>query len=236
MTITRDSNLESNSRHSNKSKETEDSSKDSKGSGLRSDITKSVPVTEATTHRIRDVNNPPKGYIVVNRVSHSRFLPEPSKHAFVYPTLTFFLDIDALDNGDLNLGQLQLGLGTSSIAASNTNTSSKSQPDDPGHAFLFGVGSRPWTRVTNVRPSSYLMDDGVEGRTFRSRLQEFMTRNGLEGVYRQVEDVWLTTSPSYLGYEGINPLSVWYCYGKDKRLLVVLLEVRVCYLSDFPGV
>ena len=56
-------------------------------------------------------------------------------------------------------------------------------------------------------------------------------------------EVWMLTMPSYMGYEGINPLTVHYCYEKRRddgthddddddgggsRLAWVVLEVRVC--------
>ncbi len=41
----------------------------------------------------------------------------------------------------------------------------------------------------------------------------------------------MLTMPSYMGYEGINPLTVHYCYEKDgeRELAWVVLEVRACF-------
>ncbi len=41
----------------------------------------------------------------------------------------------------------------------------------------------------------------------------------------------MLTMPSYMGYEGINPLTVHYCYKKDgeRELAWVVLEVRACF-------
>ncbi|KIM29341.1 hypothetical protein M408DRAFT_8355 [Serendipita vermifera MAFF 305830] len=41
-----------------------------------------------------------------------------------------------------------------------------------------------------------------------------------------MDDLWLLTSPSYFGFEGINPLSTWFCYDKTRSLILVLLEVH----------
>jgi len=53
-----------------------------------------------------------------------------------------------------------------------------------------------------------------------------------------VEDVWLATMPSFVGFEGINPLSVYYLYRKvsedeGPRLWIVVLEVRGFMLDYF---
>ena len=45
----------------------------------------------------------------------------------------------------------------------------------------------------------------------------------------ELDEVWLLTSPSYFGFEGINPLSVWFCYSRDRHLKLVLLEVGMAY-------
>ncbi len=41
----------------------------------------------------------------------------------------------------------------------------------------------------------------------------------------------MLTMPSYMGYEGINLLTVHYCYEKDgeRELAWVVLEVRACF-------
>jgi DUF1365 family protein len=137
------------------------------------------------------------GFIVVNRVSHSRYLPSPASHAFIYPTLSVYVDVNALTAGQLNVG----------------------------NGWLFGSGTRPWSRVTNIRPSAYLLDDGVEGKTLMERLQDFFRLKGIDCSWLKEGGAWLLTSPSYMGYEGINPLNVWFCYGEDQKLRIVLLEV-----------
>ncbi|KAG8755894.1 hypothetical protein FRC14_003543 [Serendipita sp. 396] len=149
----------------------------------------------------------PKGYIIVNRVSHSRFLPQPSSHSFVYPTLTLLLNVR--------------------VASSTLKEKAERQEETlalgPAGLF-FGVGPRPWSRLTNVRPAAYLIDDGVQSRTLMERLEEFLAKR--EIPMDGLGDVWLLTSPSYFGFEGINPLSVWFCYSMEKELKVVLLEVH----------
>ncbi|CAG8721915.1 10012_t:CDS:1, partial [Acaulospora colombiana] len=92
------------------------------------------------------------GFIVINRVSHARYLPSPASHAFIYPTLSIYADVNALTNGQLSLG----------------------------NGWLFGSGTRPWSRVTNIRPSAYLLDDGIQGKTLMERLQDFFRLRGVE--------------------------------------------------------
>ena len=82
-----------------------------------------------------------QGFLIINTVSHARYLPEPSSHAFVYPTLTIFVNLHELTSGRLNLGL--------------------------GHGLVFGVGKRPWSRIANIRPATYLLDDEDEERIWR---------------------------------------------------------------------
>ncbi|KAH9984716.1 hypothetical protein BJV77DRAFT_1089086 [Russula vinacea] len=42
-----------------------------------------------------------------------------------------------------------------------------------------------------------------------------------------MDDAWILTMPSYCGFEGINPLTVYFCYRKDRpQLWVVVLEIH----------
>ncbi|KIM24560.1 hypothetical protein M408DRAFT_27027 [Serendipita vermifera MAFF 305830] len=150
---------------------------------------------------ISKASPPSKGFIVINTVSHARHLPKPSTHAFVYPTLTLFLNVEALTKGRLNL------VGSR-------------------HGLLFGTGKRPWTRVMNIRPAAYLIDDCDEQRDLARRFHDFVKQRGLDMKEGDLDDLWLLTSPSYFGFEGINPLSTWFCYDKTRSLTLVLLEVH----------
>ncbi|KAG8808193.1 hypothetical protein FRC17_004059 [Serendipita sp. 399] len=167
------------------------------------------PPPEEVERNPTDLNSSvnPKGYIIINRVSHSRFLPQPSSHSFVYPTLTLLLNVRAVSLSDKATdrhGESKLSLGPAGL--------------------FFGVGSSPWRRLTNVRPAAYLIDDGVQSTTLLERLEEFLLKRKISTA--ELGDVWLLTSPSYFGFEGINPLSVWFCYGLERELKIVLLEVH----------
>jgi len=99
------------------------------------------------------------------------------------------------------------------------------------HGFLFGAGTSSWTKLTNIRPAAYLTDDGVQGKNLAEQFREFVKLRGLDVNAGDVRDAWLLTRPSYFGFEGINPLSVWFCYSGDHRLNMVLLEVSMIDLS-----
>lgn len=142
------------------------------------------------------------GYIIKNTVQHGRLIPAESAHSFTYPTLSLLLSVQSLDSGSLNLG----------------------------YGRVFGVGKRPWTRIVGLRPAAYLMDDGIETKSFRSRLDDVLEARGLSKTI--IHDVWILTSPSYLGFEGINPLTVWFGYDKELNLKLLVLEVcHVFHLS-----
>ncbi|PIL25962.1 hypothetical protein GSI_11716 [Ganoderma sinense ZZ0214-1] len=139
-------------------------------------------------------------YILENSVTHARLLPAPSTHAFTYPTLAFFLSLDALESHALDLGG----------------------------GWLFGYGGTSW-RVTGLRSNAYLLPetrgDKRETRGIKAKLREVLVEHGHDGS--QLGDAWMLTMPSYMGYEGINPLSVHYCYTKDQgRLAWVVFEIH----------
>ncbi|OCB86023.1 hypothetical protein A7U60_g6920 [Sanghuangporus baumii] len=150
-------------------------------------------------------------YILENTVFHARHLPISSKHAFTYPTLALLLRLSALESRDLDLCA--------------------------GRLFRYSpAGSpAPWARVMGVRPETYLHDPNsylegsVKGKSVREKLAEVLMRFQVDP--REMEDVWMLTMPRYLGAEGINPLTVYYCYKKMRRdaggelaLWVVVLE------------
>ena len=180
-----------------------------------------------------------QAYILENVVTHARLLPAPSAHAFSYPTLALFVALDALEAGELELARGWLF----------------------GYRGGAGAGGKAW-RVTGLRAGAYLFRDGdrdrggrgeLKGRKdirkgeqprgIKAKLRELLRQyghgHGHDG--ERLGGVWMLTMPSYMGYEGINPLTVYYCYvpaaegeegGERERLGWVVLEVRVfCYAT-----
>ncbi|ESK90323.1 hypothetical protein Moror_13752 [Moniliophthora roreri MCA 2997] len=150
-----------------------------------------------------------KGYILTNNVNHARLLPVSSRHSFTYSTVSLLLSLNALESGELNLGWR-------------------------GSIFAYGG---IYGRILGLRSDSYLTQEVCE-------LKEKKRRNGsiigkLRGVLRdrgfletdeELRDAWILTMPSYFGFEGINPLTVYFCYkntpGKENELWLVVLEVH----------
>ncbi|THU93382.1 hypothetical protein K435DRAFT_757483 [Dendrothele bispora CBS 962.96] len=71
--------------------------------------------------------------------------------------------------------------------------------------------------------------------SIKEKLVEVLRRRGyLElhgsdedgGNLKELEDAWMMTMPSYLGFEGINPLTVYFCYRPGGVLWLVVLEVH----------
>lgn len=187
--------------------------------------------------RQRDEQPSTTAYILENTVTHARLLPTPATHAFSYPTLALLLSLDALEAGALDLGR----------------------------GWLFGYGGTAW-RVTGLRSGAYLLPDassasnsgthgidgsngdsrnegrkGNTGNSIKAKLAEVLVRQGMDGArvwaWAETGDAWVLTMPSYVGYEGINPLTVYFCYargegeegeGEDGALEWVVLEVRTC--------
>ncbi|KAF8598618.1 hypothetical protein BDV93DRAFT_450833 [Ceratobasidium sp. AG-I] len=154
--------------------------------------------------------NPPRslgpaaGYVLTNQVVHARLLPAASKHAFTYPTLVLLLSLSALEEGELNCGWRGVVFGYPGI----------------------------WGRICGLRPGPYLRDhsssssDNVAGTgpgsTIRAKLVDLLRPSGV-----QLGEVWMMTMPSFLGFEGINPLTVYFCYEEGREdVWGVVLEVH----------
>ncbi|ORX39313.1 hypothetical protein BD324DRAFT_619232 [Kockovaella imperatae] len=86
---------------------------------------------------------------------------------------------------------------------------------------LLVYGGSPWTKILGLRSDGYL----VPGQgSFRSKLDALLIGNGIDKEH--IGKAWLLTMPSFLGFEGINPLSVWYVYDRQGGLLCCVLEVH----------
>ena len=138
-----------------------------------------------STDRLRSI-------IIPAYTSHARHLPKPSRHAFSYPLLYLGVDVDALEQGELDL---------------------------PGR--LLGYGGRPWTKCLGLRTDGYLRP-GLE--SLRQKAERLLTEQGLGKA--DMAHMWLVTMPSFVGFEGINPLSVWYIYSEKREMTCVILEVH----------
>lgn len=93
--------------------------------------------------------------------------------------------------------------------------------DLPGR--LLRYGGSPRTKLLGLRSDGYLKA-GSDG--LRRKLEALLSKHKVKA--QDVGRIWLVTMPSYFGYEGINPLSVWYVYrfGNKSGLLAVVLEVH----------
>ena len=91
---------------------------------------------------------------------------------------------------------------------------------------LHVYGGSPITKILGLRSDGYL---GTGKATFRSKLDVLLSEHGCKRS--EMGRVWLVTMPSFIGWEGINPLSIWYCYGKVKdeeqaELECIVLEIH----------
>ncbi|KAF7321038.1 hypothetical protein HMN09_00191000 [Mycena chlorophos] len=89
---------------------------------------------------------------------------------------------------------------------------------DLGRGWVFGYGGR-WLRLFGLRTDPYLVPGK---RSIREKLVGVLTERGVLGL----EDAWMMTMPSLLGFEGINPLTVYFCYNAAGELFVSVLEVH----------
>ncbi len=86
---------------------------------------------------------------------------------------------------------------------------------------LFKYGGSPWTKVLGLRSWNYLTP-GPD--SLRQKLDRLLEDQGVGMKDRK--RAWIVTMPSMLGFEGINPLTVWFVYAEDKRLSCIVLEVH----------
>ena len=140
----------------------------------------------------------PQGYVLQNQVTHSRLLPADSAHAFTYPTLSILVSLNALEDYSLNLAS----------------------------GWIFGYG-RIWGRLVGIRPDPYLANSYGKARTIRSKLETILKDRDYSKREGYFQEAWMMTMPSFLGFEGINPLTVYFCYGWDGLRLVVLEVWRI---------
>lgn len=92
---------------------------------------------------------------------------------------------------------------------------------DLGYGLLFKYGSL-FTTVSGLRSSAYLGRDSKA--TIKEKLGAVLSARGFDPS--KMSDAWMQTMPSYFGFEGINPLTVYYCYTTSNELWLIVLEVR----------
>ena len=98
------------------------------------------------------------------------------------------------------------------------DTVEKGSVNLPWRVFRYG---HSWFNVLGLRSFNYL-HPGSE--SLRSKLDSLLAERGLSQDER--ERAWMVSMPSLLGFEGINPLTVWYVYDKTRRLSCIILEVH----------
>lgn len=94
---------------------------------------------------------------------------------------------------------------------------------DLGYGWLFSYGGL-WGRLTGIRPRPYLAADA--NKSIRQKLETLLKDRGCFDDGVALQDTWMMTMPSYLGFEGINPLTVYFCYKSDGQPWLVVLEIH----------
>lgn len=94
-----------------------------------------------------------RAYVLKNQVVHIRYLPTPSKHAFVYPTSSLLLSLNDLEQGELDLTG----------------------------GWVFGFGSIR-DRLAGLRASGYLQNTGTSGKSIREKLVALLDQRGFNGA------------------------------------------------------
>ncbi|KAL1662548.1 hypothetical protein GGF50DRAFT_58719 [Schizophyllum commune] len=156
-----------------------------------------VPAVLYAHSRTRPLKHAARGYVLFNSVTHARLLPVESSHSFTYPTISLLVSLNALEAHELNLGPAGLLLAYGRR-----------------YGTLLGLRSKPYLR---------------EGEgSIRDKLEALLCERGVlvEGG-QLIKDVWMMTMPSFMGFEGINPLTVYFVYAQGSGALwLVVLEIH----------
>jgi DUF1365 family protein len=99
---------------------------------------------------------------------------------------------------------------------------------DLGHWFAYNR----WA-LLSVRPRGYADVAASRAGSIEERLKHFLQARGV--LTDKIARIYTTSMPCYLGFEGINPLVVHYCYSASDcgamELCLVVLEVRHCKIA-----
>ena len=125
-----------------------------------------------------------RAFSLHSTTSHARFLPADVRHAFAYPVLSLLLLLSALESGRPSLLNM----------------------------FLFSFGTIRAFSVYAVQGIS--MTTAEANRRYESSLRVRCRIFSIQHANEQTDDAWILTIPSYFGFEGIKPLTVYFCYRK----------------------
>ncbi|KAK0189603.1 hypothetical protein F5146DRAFT_982148 [Armillaria mellea] len=89
---------------------------------------------------------------------------------------------------------------------------------DLGYGLIFRYGGL-WGRLTGLRAEPYLSPQVGTG-SIQDKLNALLALH--EYGEDMLDDAWMMTMPSYLAFEGINPLTVYFCYKAGVFWLTVL--------------
>ncbi|KAE9400311.1 hypothetical protein BT96DRAFT_993166 [Gymnopus androsaceus JB14] len=172
-------------------------------------------MTTINSNAGRSESEAPSGYILTNLVSHARFSPSTATHTFKYNILAVLVELGALERGELDVPLLS--------------------------CFSFGFklfGYESKKAICALRPDGYLFPSPDENAKTKPKGQKMKIREKLkvllakEGLLTTNDwTAWMLTMPSYLGFEGINPLTVYFVYESagtetGKQLAAVVFEVH----------
>ncbi|KAF5389097.1 hypothetical protein D9757_004910 [Collybiopsis confluens] len=120
----------------------------------------------------------------------------PLVHTFKYTTVAVLVELQALEDHELNIWS------------------------------LFGYNKR-WRAICALRPNDYLFSSPKNSEmSISQKLEALVRREGYAGIVDDGKyEAWMLTMPSYFGFEGINPLTVYFLY-KSEDLALVVLEVH----------
>ncbi|KAG2131654.1 hypothetical protein DEU56DRAFT_889632 [Suillus clintonianus] len=88
--------------------------------------------------------------------------------------------------------------------------------------WLFRYGS-VWRNVVGIRAIKYL-GEKHKVISIRAKLEYALSERGFDASV--LGDVWMMTMPSIFGFEGLNPLTVYFSYNNSNVLKFVVLEVH----------
>lgn len=201
---------------------------------VKKDAIDSTAEQEQLAKKSKDKGIVLSGYILPVLIHHARMLPKESQHAFRYPSIFLALNLQALENGKMQLNRV---FSYSTPFQKNRWAISKIDPNGFGRKTFFGIKS---SSQTHQKLSQSILLKLIFELRLRGYLsvgpQDFISLEDPLPWKQEVGQVWCIAMPTLLGMGGFNPLTIYYVYrpaaetqdeeGKVGKLWLVVLEVH----------
>ncbi len=189
------------------------------------------------------------GFLLPSLVHHARFLPARSRHQFRYDTLYLALELNALEAGKQDIGG-RLFRWNGRLTSSGRFAQSSAATLAPAKRCVTGIHPDDYLRLAfpqleaeaSVSSEAASRKELVSSSILLKLAYELREHDAIsvgpqdldrpiDSFVQEVGEVWAVTMPAFLGFHGINPLTIYYVYEKAAAsprgpLKTIVLEVH----------